>query len=186
MAIRPILRMGHPLLRQRARELTMAEIQSSATKELLKDMLETMHAADGLGIAAPQIGESVRVSIIEFASDNNRYPGMGQQGLTVFINPKLTVLEPSEQGFWEGCLSVPDLRGLVFRPRKVAVDYLDENGKAHRLEAEGFLATVLQHEFDHLDGVLYVDRVKDPTKLAYLDEYKSYILGQQEHEEIED
>ncbi len=185
MAIRPILRMGHPLLRQSSRELTPAEIGSDMVNTLIQDLVETMHAASGLGIAAPQVGELVQLSVIEFTGDNSRYPNMGDQKRTVFINPRLQVLEAEVQGFWEGCLSVPDLRGLVFRPKKVAVDYLDEKGLSHYLVAEGFFATVLQHEFDHLDGVLYIDRVQDRTQLAFVDEYKEFILAQQPHGEVD-
>jgi peptide deformylase len=186
MAIREILRMGHPLLRKKARELKKSEILSSETQALIADLVETMHAADGVGIAAPQIGESVRLSVIEFEDDNPRYSEIGSQGLTVFINPVLEVMDKKEQAYWEGCLSVPDLRGLVHRPRQVKVTYLDEKGQKQSLVAEGFLATVLQHEFDHLDGTLYVDRVRDPRNLSYIAEYQQFIMDQTEHEELED
>jgi peptide deformylase len=97
--------------------------------------------------------------------------------LSVFINPKITVLDKTEQGFWEGCLSVPELRGLVYRPRKIRVDYLDRDGKKKSVVAEGFLATVFQHELDHLDGVLFVDRIRyEPGKspISFLEEYGKY------------
>ncbi|MGE3973679.1 MAG: peptide deformylase [Bdellovibrionales bacterium] len=186
MAVRNILRMGHPVLRQKARELKKKEILSPAIQTLIKDMIETMHDADGVGIAAPQVGESLQLSVIEFGDDNPRYQDFGAQGLTVFINPVLTVVDKKEQSFWEGCLSVPDLRGLVHRPRKVKVTYLDEKGEKQELEAEGFLATVLQHEFDHLDGVLYIDRIQDPRDLSYIEEYKEFIMDQTEHDELDD
>lgn len=176
MAIRKVARMGHPVLRKKARELTAEEIRSPETKRLIQDMIETMHEYGGIGIAAPQIHESLRVSLIEVPEEGTRYPGAEAQSLTVFINPKLTVVDEEEQGFWEGCLSVPDLRGLVYRPRKVQVDYLDLEGNPRSVVAEGFLATVFQHEFDHLDGVLYVDRLKDTKKLAFIDEYQKYWL----------
>ncbi len=184
MARRPVLKMGHPVLRKKARELTLEEIQSTWFADLINDMVETMHSEDGVGIAAPQIGESVRVSVIEYQGDTDRYPDMGEQALTVFINPKVTVLSKEMDGFWEGCLSVPGLRGYVERPNKVSVEYLNVEGEKKTITADGFLAIVLQHEFDHLDGVLYVDRVKDPTKMAYLDEYREFVLGDGEDEEI--
>ena len=186
MAIRNILRMGNPLLRQSSRSLTKDEILSDWFKTLILDMTETMHAANGVGIAAPQIGEMVRVSVIEFSTDNERYPEMGSQGLTVFVNPILKVNNPAEQTFWEGCLSVPDLRGAVPRPSGVFVEYLDENAVLKTIQAEGFFATVLQHEFDHLDGILYVDRVRDLSKLSFVDEYKQFWAPQALHEELED
>ncbi len=142
-------------------------------------MIETMKEVGGIGLAAPQVHESLQLAIIEFKQDSARYPGMGDQPLTVFINPKITVLDKTEQSFWEGCLSVPELRGLVYRPRKVQVDYLDENGNSKQLVAEDFLATVVQHELDHLAGKLFVDRLRNEpgkTPLAFLDEYKKYIF----------
>jgi peptide deformylase len=188
MAIRKVARMGHPVLRQVARELTPKEIQSPETLRLVQDMLETMHEYTGIGIAAPQVHESVQLAILEFEEDNDRYPEMGKQPLLVVINPKITVLDETEQGFWEGCLSVPELRGLVYRPRKVQIDYLDLKAKPQKIVAEGFLATVFQHELDHLAGKLFIDRVRDTTKLAFLEEYQRYHLPAQEDEvgELED
>jgi len=133
-----------------------------------------MHAEGGIGIAAPQIGESVRVAVIAIDRASARYPNMADFPLTVFVNPLITVLDPAAQGYWEGCLSVPNLRGYVMRPRAVRVDFLDGRGQPRSLEAEGFLATVLQHEIDHLDGVLFVDRVRDTTKLATVENYMRY------------
>lgn len=179
MAIRKVARMGHPVLRQKGRELTEQEIRSSETKRLVTDMLETMHEYTGIGLAAPQIHESLQLAVIELEDSNSRYPGMGNQPFTVFINPKITVLDPTLQGFWEGCLSIPELRGLVYRPRKVKVDYLDLDAKPQQLIAEDFLATVLQHELDHLAGVLFIDRIKNEpgkTQLAFLQEYQRYVL----------
>jgi len=183
MARRPVLKMGHPTLRLKAREVTSDEIKSRWFKDLLKDMIETMRAEDGVGIAAPQIGESVRVSVVEFQGDNKRYPDIENQNLSIFINPAIKILDKDTQGFWEGCLSVPGLRGYVERPRKIEVSYLDEKGLKQDLVAEGFLAIVLQHEFDHLDGVLYIDRVKDPTQLACLEEYRQFILNDLDEDE---
>jgi peptide deformylase len=184
MAKRQVLKMGHPVLRQKARELSVEEIKSPWFEQLIADMVETMHSEDGVGIAAPQIGESVRVSVIEFQGDSERYPDMGSQSLSVFINPIVKILESETEGFWEGCLSVPGLRGYVERPRKISIEYLDIRGIKKDLIADGFLAIVLQHEFDHLDGILYIDRVKDPTKLAYLDEYRQFVLNDSEVEEV--
>ncbi|MFN2425602.1 MAG: peptide deformylase [Candidatus Binatia bacterium] len=174
MPIRPVLTIGNPLLRKVARYLDPAEIGSPAMRSLLADMIETMHHEQGIGIAAPQIGESVQAAIIEIDSESVRYPGQEPFGLRVFFNPRVTVLDAEEQGFWEGCLSVPNLRGFVERPRRVRVDYLDADAHERTIEAEGFLATVFQHELDHLQGVLYVDRIRDMTKLATIEDYMRY------------
>jgi peptide deformylase len=176
--------MGHPALRVKAREVRPEEISTKWFRDLVRDMVDTMRAEDGVGIAAPQLGESVRVSVIEFGGENERYPSMKDQALSVFVNPRLTVLDPQTEGFWEGCLSVPGLRGYVERPRRVSVEYVDEKGQSRSLEADGFLAVVLQHEFDHLDGVLYIDRVKDPARLAFLEEYRAFIVGDGDNREV--
>ena len=174
MSILKVARMGNPILRKVARELTQEEIRSPEVKRLIEDMIETMHEYGGIGLAAPQVHHPIQLAIIEFAEDSARYPDMGQQSLSVFINPKITVLDQTEQGFWEGCLSVPEMRGFVERPCKIRVDYLDRQGQSKSVEAEGFLATVFQHELDHLAGKLYIDRLKDPTKLAFHEEYQRY------------
>ncbi len=186
MAVRQILRMGNPLLRERSRELSKSEIFSDWFTNLIVDMTDSMHATNGVGIAAPQVGELVRVSVIEFAPDNERYPEMGAQGLMVFVNPVLKITQTNEQIFWEGCLSVPELRGAVARPSGVFVKYLNEKAEIQQLQADGFLATVLQHEFDHLDGILYIDRIKDLKKLSYIEEYKQFWSPQALHEELAD
>jgi peptide deformylase len=114
------------------------------------------------------------LALIGFSESNSRYPGAGHQPLTVLFNPRITVLDSTLQGFWEGCLSVPELRGFVQRPRAIQIDYLDQYARPQSLEARDFLATVFQHELDHLDGHLYVDRMQDPTKFAFLPEYQRH------------
>lgn len=185
--------MGHPVLRQKARELTPEEIRSPELKRLLQDMVETMEEYGGIGLAAPQIHESLSLAIIDYEEPSPRYPEAAEDDdaegpadgaystlpLSVFINPKITVLDPTEQGYWEGCLSVPELRGLVYRPRKVRIDYLDLEGKPRSLVAEGFLATVFQHELDHLSGTLFVDRIRNEpgkTPIAFTEEYSRYLV----------
>src|SRR3954464_2225406 len=116
--------MGNPVLRQKARELRKDEIGSPELERLIEDMVETMHEYTGIGLAAPQVHESIQLAIIEIAEENPRYPDQDEQELTVFINPKVKVLDQELQGFWEGCLSVPEMRGYVERPRKIRVDYL--------------------------------------------------------------
>jgi peptide deformylase len=176
MPTREIVQIGNPLLREKARHLTESELGSATLQELVADMIDTMHTAGGIGIAAPQVGESLRVAVIEIDAGSSRYPDLKSFPLTVLVNPKVTVLDAEEQGYWEGCLSVPNLRGLVFRPRHVRVDYCDVEGKKHTIVAEGFLATVFQHELDHLDGILFLDKVRDTRRLATTDNYVRFWL----------
>lgn len=186
MAIRKVARMGHPVLRKKARELSKSEILSEATRNLVRDMVETMNEYGGIGIAAPQIHESLSIAIIDYQEE-----GASDQPLTVVINPKITVLDPTEQGNWEGCLSVPELRGLVYRPRKVQIDFLDLKAQPQTIVAEDFLATVFQHELDHLFGVLFVDRVRfEPGKspISFTEEYSRYHAPEEDDDvgELED
>jgi peptide deformylase len=180
MAVRTVTHIGNPILRRVARNLSPQEIVSPATRDLLGDMVDTMHHEGGIGIAAPQVGESLQLAVVEIDAGSSRYPGMKPFDLEVFVNPRLSVLDETEQAFWEGCLSVPDLRGLVHRPRAVRVDYVGLDGQVRRIEAEGFLATVLHHELDHLAGILFIDKVRDTTNLATVDDYRRYWLENDE------
>lgn len=174
MAVRDIVRMGHPVLRQQARELTAEELASPALRELVDDMVDTLAAAGGIGLAAPQIAEPLRVAIIRIAGGPSRYGEIEAVPLTVYLNPRIEVRDPTLQGFWEGCLSVPGLRGYVERPRAIRVHWQDLDGHSHSADYEGFLATVFQHEFDHLDGRLYVDRLQDSTRLMFEEEFARF------------
>ena len=175
MAVREIIRMGHPTLRRRARPLTAEEVASPAIRALVDDMIDTLHHAGGIGLAAPQIDESVRLAIIEISGDSSRYGDIPAMPLTVFVNPELEVVDGTVRaGFWEGCLSVPGLRGYVERPQHVRVRATDLEWNPIDMELTGFLATVFQHEFDHLDGVLYVDRMTDSTKLVFEAELEQF------------
>ena len=136
-------------------------------------MVETMHEYGGVGLAAPQVHESVKLAIIEY-DDEQRAEGDASQSLLVIWNARVKVLDETPSGFWEGCLSVPGMRGFVERPSKIEVNYLDERGKPQTLIASGFLATVFQHELDHLDGVLYVDKIADKSKFAFTEEFARY------------
>lgn len=186
MAVRPVLTLGNPLLREVARDLEIEELRTPWFHRLVEDMVETMHHEEGIGIAAPQIGESVQVAVVEIPVDSERYPGHEPFATAIFVNPRITVLDETEQGFWEGCLSVPNLRGYVERPRHIRIDYLNLDGHPRSLEAEDFLATVFQHELDHLSGVLYVDRVRDMRKLATIDDYVRFWRDQDGEEELPD
>ena len=170
MSAKEILKMGNPLLREVAQDFSAEEIKSRDTKDLLADMWDSLEAAGGIGLAAPQIGISKQLAVIKLSEESARYPDMEDSEAFVIFNPTITILDDSEQGFWEGCLSVPGLRGFVERPRKIRVDFLDENAEPRSVEVENFLATVFQHELDHLIGKLYVDRMKDITTLMFEDE----------------
>ena len=174
MAIRKIIRMGHPLLRKEAKKVPISKIKSHEISSLIKDMRETMKSSDGIGLAAPQIGVSLQLAIIEIPEDSHRYPGTKKSEPLIIFNPKIKILDKKVQGYWEGCLSVPGLRGLVERPRKIRVDFFNENAEEVSMELEGFLSTVFQHEIDHLFGKLYVDRMKDTQKFSYTEEYDKY------------
>lgn len=166
--------MGNPILRKKTAQVPKDFLKSDKYRQLMSDMFDSMKHYGGIGIAAPQIGEDYQIAIIELMGFN-RYGEEVNLPLTVFINPEIEFLTTEEQGFWEGCLSVPGLRGFVERPKKIKVKYLSDSGEPKEIVAEGFLATVLQHELDHLQGVLYVDRVKDPKLLSYQEEFEQFI-----------
>lgn len=166
--------MGNPILRKKTAQVPKDFLKSDEFRQLMSDMFDSMKHYGGIGIAAPQIGEDKQIAIIELMGFN-RYGEEVNLPLTVFINPEIEFLTTEEQGFWEGCLSVPGLRGFVERPKKIKVKYLSDSGEQKELIAEGFLATVLQHELDHLQGILYVDRVRDPKLLSYQEEFEQFI-----------
>lgn len=170
MAIREILRLGNPKLRQKARALDPVELKSEQMKKLLGDMYDTMHSSKGIGLAAPQIGELLQIALIEIGENNPRYPQARKSESYVLVNPKITILDDQTQEFWEGCLSIPGLRGRVSRPRKIKVNFLDDQGNPSELIVEDFLATVFQHEIDHLNGVLYVDKLVSSLDFGFSEE----------------
>ena len=167
MAVRPILRLGHPVLRQVA--APVAEFGTPALRELVHDMLETMRANDGAGLAANQIGVPTRVVVFELAT-NPRYPEAEPVPLTVLVNPEIEFLGDEQESGWEGCLSVPGMRGLVPRYRRLRYRGFDELGQPLDRTVEGFHARVVQHECDHLDGILYPQRIEDMTAFGFQDE----------------
>ena len=182
MAIRKIAQLGEPILRRVARPLRVEELKGPAIQTLIDDMIETMHDADGAGLAAPQVYESIQLCVIEI-SKNPRYPDALDIPLTVLVNPVVTPLIDSPAGalkpedsisMFEGCLSVTGVRGQVTRPRRVRVQALDRDGNTLDFAWEGVQASVVQHETDHLKGVLYVD-LADSRSLTFLREYERYV-----------
>jgi peptide deformylase len=172
MTVRPILSIGHPLLRRRGRDLTPDEVSTEPVQTLIDDLLDTMRHANGAGLAATQVGELVRIAVME-VTHNPRYPYKPPLPLTVAINPEIEALDDEMVEINEGCLSVP-LRGNVNRHVNIRVRYLDRNGVAHDEIKRGLTAGTWQHECDHLDGVLFVDRVRDTSTLSTWATYEEF------------
>ena len=166
MSVREIVTVGAPVLRERAREVGAEELRSPSVQRLIDDLIETKRAAHGAGIAANQVGETLRVAVVEVEPGNPRYPYKPAVPLTVIVNPELEPIGDEQVEIVEGCLSVPDLRGTVDRHVTVRVRYLDRDGEEHEEVRRGLTAGTFQHEVDHLDGILFLDRVADPTTFS--------------------
>ena len=171
--IRDIVTIGHPVLREPTRPVTVDELKSPAVQQLIDDLIDTMRHANGAGIAANQVGESVRVTVIE-VNDNPRYPYKPRIPLTVVVNPIIEPVDDEQVIINEGCLSVPNLRGDVSRNVTVRVRYLDRDGTEHDEIKRGLTAGTFQHECDHLDGKLFVDRVTDTTTLTTWEQFETF------------
>ncbi len=171
--ILPIVSVGHPALRERAREVTPDELRSPQTQGFIDDLIDTMRHADGAGLAANQVGVPVRIAVIE-VHDNPRYPYKPSIPLTVIVNPVLEFIDDERVEINEGCLSVPDLRGTVSRAVSVRVGYLDRDGSPHEEIRRGLTAGTFQHEYDHLEGVLFLDRVTDPTSFTTWEQFERF------------
>jgi peptide deformylase len=171
---REIVEIGHPVLRERAREVTSEELGSEAVQRLIDDMIETMRAASGAGLAANQVAERLRVAVVEVRPGNPRYPYKPPIPLTVIVNPVIEPLDEEIAQINEGCLSVPNLRGEVPRHVNIRLRYLDRDGGEHDEARRGLTAGTFQHELDHLDGTLFVDRVTDPRTLTTWDQFERF------------
>jgi peptide deformylase len=170
VSVRQVVEIGDPVLRRPARVLDPEEISSPEIQALIDDLIETKRATHGAGIAAPQVGESARVAVVEVEEDNPRYPYKPPEPLTVMINPTLEPVGDETVEIIEGCLSVPNLRGSLPRHLEVRVRYLDREGVEHEEVKRGLTAGTYQHEVDHLDGVLFVDRA-DPRTFATWEQF---------------
>ncbi len=166
MTVRSILKMGEPLLLQETALVPVEKISSPEIHNIIQDMLDTMKAANGAGLAAPQIGIPLQIVVFGFES-NSRYPNEAPIPQTILINPTITPLENTQEDGWEGCLSVPGLRGLVPRYTSIRYQGYDEKGEIIDRSVKGFHARVVQHECDHLAGKLYPTRIKDMTKFGF-------------------
>lgn len=173
MAILKVARIGHPVVRARAKKVDPAAIRTPDFQRLLDDMVETMHEYNGVGVAAPQVHVGLRVAVLEVPKGDGRGGRWGVP-LTIVINPVVTPLSRKALLDVEGCLSVPDLRGVVPRFEKIRLQALGRDGKPYVLTASGFHARVIQHECDHLDGHVYLDRMLDMKTLGFLDETQRF------------
>lgn len=173
MTVREILHVGNPLLRERSREVTREELASPAVQQLIDDLIDTMRAANGAGIAAPQIGELMRIATIE-VNHNPRYPYKPPIPLTVVVNPVVELLGDEQVEINEGCLSVPNMRGNVMRHVEIRVRYWDRDGVEYDEIKRGLTAGTFQHELDHLDGVLFLDRVIDTRSLTTWEQFERF------------
>ena len=180
MSILKVARMGHPVLRERARALDKSDLRNPLLQKLIDDMIDTMHEYHGVGLAAPQVHEGLRL----FVGMLDEEPGPKSEA-TILINPEIVPnVEAREEG-WEGCLSIPDIRGMVPRYTDILVRALDRTGRKVELTLKGFPARVAQHETDHLDGVLFFDRMTSMQSLTFLEEYSRYHSKNDDDDEDE-
>jgi peptide deformylase len=174
VAVLEIRELGDPVLREVARPVGAEELADAEIQALIDDMIETMRAADGAGLAAPQVGVPLRIATIEVREGNPRYPYKPPIPLTVIVNPELTPLDDATFATNEGCLSMPNLRGDLERFENIGVRYLDRDGEPHEETWRGLTAGTFQHETDHLDGILFVDRMTDMRSLSTWEEFERH------------
>ncbi len=181
MSILKVARMGHPVLRAKTRTVDKLELKQQTVQDFIDSMVDTMFEYAGVGLAAPQVHESLRVFVAMLDAD-----GDGDGDAVVFVNPEITVIGDQTVEGWEGCLSIPDIRGRVPRAQHIKVTALDRNGKRFELDLKDFPARVVQHETDHLDGVLFFDRMKGLDSLTYLEEYSRYHARRNKDDDEDD
>jgi peptide deformylase len=169
MSILKVARMGHPVLRRPARALDKSDLKNPALQKLFDDMIDTMYEYNGVGLAGPQVHEGLRV----FVAMLDEEPGQDSEAMVV-VNPEIVPNSAATEEGWEGCLSIPDIRGMVPRHTDITVKALDRNGRHIELKLKGFPARVAQHETDHLDGVLFFDRMQSMQSLTFLEEFSRY------------
>ena len=178
MSILKVARIAHPILRSPAKPVAKAAFRDPLFQKLIDDMRETMYEYEGVGLAAPQVHEGLRLAVIEVAVDDER--SKTEVPFMVLVNPVITPLGDEKANGWEGCLSIPDLRGVVPRFKRVELDGVDRDGKPYWVEAQGFFARVIQHECDHLDGHVYLDRMQGMRSLTFIKEFEDYIHKDEE------
>lgn len=176
MSLLKVAHLGNPVLRRKSRLLTPEELKSPQMQTFIEDMVETMREYDGVGLAAPQVHQNISLIVFEVQGDP-RGPADGSIPLTVLANVEIIHHGKTTEAEWEGCLSVPDLRGRVTRPTSIEVKALDRNGKAIKFKASGFHARVIQHEQDHCEGKVFLDRMDDLSSLTFLREFERYHIA---------
>jgi peptide deformylase len=169
MSILKVARMGHPVLRERARPLDKSDIKSAVVQKLIDDMIDTMHEYHGVGLAGPQVHEGLRLFVALLDEEPD-----AKSPAAVVINPEIIPNTPATEEGWEGCLSIPDIRGMVPRYTDITVKALDRDGRSVELALKNFAARVAQHETDHVDGVLFFDRMNSMQSLTFMEEYSRY------------
>ena len=181
MAVLKIAKLGNPVLRQVAKPVELNELVNpdSGLQEFIDDMIETMHREGGVGLAAPQVNRSIQIVVLEY-TENERYPNEVSIPITVLVNPVLSEYSKETKDGWESCLSLVDFRGLVSRSTKITLDAYDRQGKKINKTVSGFEAVVLQHEIDHLKGLVFLDRMKDFKQLSYQEEFEKFWLKQED------
>jgi peptide deformylase len=184
MSILKVSRMGHPVLRRKVRPVAPAEITAAPVQRLIDDMTQTMLEYNGVGLAAPQVHEELRLFVAQIVRDHedDEEDETRKPEILALINPEIKPASRHVDEDWEGCLSIPDLRGLVPRYRDISVKAYDRTGRQIEMQASGFMARVIQHETDHLDGVLFLDRMKSLDSLSFIEEFARYH-AKREHEE---
>jgi peptide deformylase len=178
MSILKVARIAHPVLRSPAKPVRKEAFRDRLFQKLIDDMRETMYEYEGVGLAAPQVHEGLRVAVIEVPGSDER--ARAEVPFMVLVNPVVTPLDDERENGWEGCLSIPDLRGVVPRWKRLKLEALDRDGKPYALEAEDFLARVVQHECDHLDGNVYLDRMADMRSLTFIKEFEDHVHRDEE------
>jgi peptide deformylase len=178
MSILKVARIAHPVLRSPAKPVPRAAFNDPLFQKLVDDMRETMDEYEGVGLAAPQVHEGLRLAVLEVPGEDGRTEAAVP--FMVLANPVLTPLGDEKENGWEGCLSIPDVRGIVPRWKRLKLEALDREGRPYSLEASGFFARVLQHECDHLDGNVYLDRMADMRSLTFIKEFEDHVGREEE------
>jgi peptide deformylase len=173
-----VARIGHPVIRSAARDVPPEVLASPDFQHLVDDMVDTMHEYDGVGLAGPQVHVGLRVAVLEVPASDER--ARAAVPLTVLVNPVVTPLGDEKEHAWEGCLSIPELRGVVPRWKRVRLEALDRDGQPYTAEAEGFFARVIQHECDHLEGGVYLDRMDGLRSLSFLREFERFVVSSED------
>ncbi|HEX9187774.1 MAG TPA: peptide deformylase [Vicinamibacteria bacterium] len=178
MSILKVARIAHPVLRSPGKPVPKEAFRDRLFQKLVDDMRETMYEYEGVGLAAPQVHEALRLAVIEVPGSDER--ARAEVPFLVLVNPVVTPLDDERENGWEGCLSIPDLRGVVPRWKRLKLEAQDRDGKAYTLEAQDFFARVVQHECDHLDGNVYLDRMQGMRSLTFIKEFEDHVHKDEE------